>query len=90
MDAEPDTPEGDKLGVLATLVVEAYEEKHYPVGPPDPIEAIVHRIESQGLELEDLEPFIGDHRRVSEVKRSLSLRIIRKLQPDWEFHPKFL
>ncbi len=48
MDADFNTPEGDKLDVLTTLV-EAYEEKHYPIEPPDPIEAIIHEMESQGL-----------------------------------------
>ena len=76
------SPEGDKLDVLVTLV-EAYEEKHYPIPPPDPIEAILHYLESQGLSPRDLEPFIGSGSRVSEVlnrKRPLSLNMIRKLQ----------
>lgn len=73
--------EGDKLDVLVTLV-EAYEEAHYPIPPPDPIEAILHYIESQGLSEHDLEPYLGSHVYVSEVlnrKRSLSLDMIRKL-----------
>ena len=53
-----DSPEGDKLDVLATLV-EAYEEKHYPIPPPDPIEAILHHMESQGLSRSDLAPYLG-------------------------------
>jgi HTH-type transcriptional regulator/antitoxin HigA len=53
MEAHLNTPDGDKLDVLSTLV-EAYEEKHYPVGPPDPIEAILHQMESQGLTRGDL------------------------------------
>ena len=73
--------EGDKLDVFVTLV-EAYEEAHYPIPPPDPIEAILHYIESQGLSEHDLEPYLGSHVYVSEVlsrKRSLSLDMIRKL-----------
>ena len=49
MHAQPDTPEGDHLDVLATLV-EAWEEKHYPIEEPDPIEAIRHRMEALGLD----------------------------------------
>ncbi len=76
------SPEGDKLDVLATLV-EVYEEKHYPIPPSHPIEAILHEMESQGLSRRDLEPSIGSRARVSEVlnrKRPLSLNMIRKLQ----------
>ena len=81
-DAKQDTPEGDKLDILVTLV-EAYEENNYPILPPDPVEAIIHQMESQGLSRKDLEPLIGSRARVSEIlnrKRSLSLNMIRKLQ----------
>jgi HTH-type transcriptional regulator/antitoxin HigA len=81
MDAAPDTPEGDRLDVLVTLV-EAYEAKHYPVAGPDPIAAILHRMEAQGLTRKDLEPLLGGRGRASEVlarKRPLSLTMIRKL-----------
>lgn len=80
-DATPDTPEGDKLEVLTTLV-EAYEEKHYNIPMPDPIEAILYHMESRGLSRRDLEPYIGSRARVSEVlnrKRSLSMEMIRNL-----------
>jgi HTH-type transcriptional regulator/antitoxin HigA len=76
------SPEGDKLDVLVTLV-EAYEEKHYPIPPPDPIEAILHTMESQGLTRRDLEPYLGSRARVAEIlnrRRALSLNMIRKLQ----------
>ena len=82
MDAERNTPEGDKLDVLATLI-EAYEEKHHPILPPDPVEAIVHQMESQGLSRNDLIPFLGSRARVSEIlnrKRLLSISMIRRLQ----------
>ena len=82
IDAKKDTPEGDKLDILVTLV-EAYEENNYPILPPDPVEAIIHQMESQGLSRKDLEPLIGSRARVSEIlnrKRSLSLNMIRKLQ----------
>ena len=82
IDAKKDTPEGDKLDILVTLV-EAYEENNYPILPSDPVEAIIHQMESQGLSRKDLEPLIGSRARVSEIlnrKRSLSLNMIRKLQ----------
>ena len=75
------SPEGDKLDVLVTLV-EAYEDEHYPILPPDPIEAILHYMENQGLSEQDLEPYLGSRPCVSEVlnrQRSLSLDMIRKL-----------
>ena len=68
--------------MLVTLV-EAYEEKHHPIMPPDPIEAILHQMESQGLERRDLEPFLGSRGRVSEIlnrRRPLSIEMIRSLQ----------
>ncbi|EGQ7984326.1 DNA-binding protein [Vibrio vulnificus] len=80
-DAEPNTPEGDELEVLATLV-EAFEEAHYPIAPPDPIEAIKFRMEQQGLEDKDLVPFLGQRSRVTEIlnrQRRLSISMIRKL-----------
>jgi HTH-type transcriptional regulator/antitoxin HigA len=81
MDAEEGTPAADELDVLATLI-EAYEDKHYPMDPPDPIEAIKYRMEQQGLTRKDLEPMIGTRTRVAEVlngKRNLSISMIRNL-----------
>ena len=80
-DAASDTPEGDRLEVLTTLV-EAYEEKHYAIPLPDPIEAIEYYMESRGLTRRDLESYIGSRGRVSEIlnrKRSLSIEMIRRL-----------
>jgi len=80
-EAVPGTSEGDRLEVLTTLV-EAYEEKHYPIPLPDPIEAIYYYLESRGLSRRDLEPYLGSRARVSEVlnrKRPLSLEMIRRL-----------
>ncbi len=80
-DAAPDTPEGDRLEVLTTLV-EAYEEKHYNIPMPDPIDAILYYMESRGLSRRDLEPYIGSRARVSEVlnrKRPLTMEMIRNL-----------
>ena len=81
MDAQPDTPEGDRLDVLATLV-EAWEEKHCPIEEPDPIEAIQHRMEALGMSRKDLATMIGGRNRVSEVlsrKRPLTINMIRRL-----------
>ncbi len=81
MSAAPDTPAADRLDVLTTLV-EAYEAKHYPIDPPDPIAAIRFRMEQQGLTAQDLESYIGTRARVSEVlnrRRPLSLAMIRRL-----------
>ena len=81
MIAKPDTPEGEKLDVLVTLV-EAYEKKHYPLDLPDPVEAIKFEMEQKGLTVKDLEPMIGKSNRVYEVlnrKRSLTLKMIWRL-----------
>src|SRR6266699_4521737 len=79
--AKAGTTDGDRLDVLATLV-DAYEAEHYPMDPPDPVEAIKFRMEQQGLSRKDLEPFIGTRTRVAEVlnrKRNLSVAMIRRL-----------
>ena len=81
MNAELETPEGDELDILVTLV-EAYEAKHYPIPACDPIEAIKFRMEQMGLEAKDLTPIIGSRSKVSEVlnrKRQLSIAMIRNL-----------
>ncbi len=79
--ADEGTPEADEMEILVTLI-EAYENKHYPIGPADPIEAIKFRMDQQGLTARDLETYIGPSGRVSEVlngKRPLSLRMIKRL-----------
>jgi HTH-type transcriptional regulator/antitoxin HigA len=81
LNASLGSPEADMLEVLSILV-EAYEEEHHPIEPPDPIEAIKFRLEQQGLTRRDLEPFIGSRARVSEVlnrRRPLSVEMIRRL-----------
>jgi HTH-type transcriptional regulator/antitoxin HigA len=75
------TPEGDRLDILATLI-DVYESEHYPMDPPDPVEAIKFRMEQQGLSRKDLESVLGTRTRVSEVlnrKRALSINMIRRL-----------
>ncbi len=79
--AKEGTPDGDRLDVLTTLV-EAYEQKHFPIDAPDPIEAIRFRLEQQGLDHRALVGVMGSRSRVYEVmnrKRALSLEMIRRL-----------
>jgi HTH-type transcriptional regulator/antitoxin HigA len=81
MDAAPGSPEEEELEVLA-LLIDDYEEAHYPVSLPDPIEAIKFRMEQQGLRQKDMVPYLGSQSRASEVlnrKRPLSLTMIRAL-----------
>lgn len=81
MAAAPNTPEGDRLDVLVTLV-EAWENKHYPLELPDPVEAIKYTMEQRGLTVKDLVPMIGRTNRVYEIlnqKRPLTLNMIRQL-----------
>jgi len=80
-DASTGTPKGDRLEVLVTLV-EAYERVHFPLDPPDPLEAIRFRLEQQGLSPKALIGVIGSRTRVYEVlrgSRPLSLAMIRRL-----------
>jgi HTH-type transcriptional regulator/antitoxin HigA len=75
------TTEGDELDLLVTLV-ELHEMKHYPITPPDPIDAIKFRMEQMGLTNADMEKYLGSQSRVSEVlnrKRTLSLGMIKSL-----------
>lgn len=84
MAAQPDTPEGERLDVLVTLV-EAYESKHFPLDLPDPVEAIKFEMAQKGLSVKDLEPMIGKSNRVYEIlnrKRSLTLSMIWKLHRE--------
>jgi HTH-type transcriptional regulator/antitoxin HigA len=79
--AKAGSRDGDRLDVLATLI-DAYETEHYPMDPPDPIEAIKFRMEQQGLTRKDLEEIIGTRTRIAEVlnrKRGLSIAMIRRL-----------
>ena len=83
-DAKPNTPEGDELEVLATLV-EKFEQEHFPIETPDPIEAIKFRMDQLGLLDADLVPYLGQRSRVSEIlnrKRKLSITMIRKLNKE--------
>src|SRR5258708_7958117 len=79
--AKSGTPKGDRLEVLATLI-DAYENEHYPMDPPDPIEAIRFRMEQQNLTRKDLEGIVGSRTRIAEIlnrRRGLSVNMIRRL-----------
>ena len=82
-DNEPeiDSDAGAHFEAMGTLI-EGYEAKHYPMSPPDPIEAILFRMEQQGLKPKDLEPMIGQMNRVYEVlngKRKLTMAMVWRL-----------
>lgn len=81
MGAKRNSPEGDKLDLLVTLV-EAYEARHFPLDLPDPVEAIKFAMEQRNLGVKDLVPFIGQPNRVYEVlnrKRPLTMAMVWKL-----------
>jgi HTH-type transcriptional regulator/antitoxin HigA len=81
MHAQPNTPEGDDLDLLTTLIT-AYEEQQYPILPPDPVEALVYWMETRDLTRRDLEPLLGSRARVAEIlnrRRTLTLDMIRRL-----------
>ncbi len=80
-DVAPNTPEEDRLELL-TILVETYEAEHYPILPPDPIDAILHVMDAYQLSEQDLEPYIGNQEQISEIlsrKKTLTLPMIRKL-----------
>ena len=80
-DSEEGSSEGDRLGILITLV-DAYEQLNHPIYPPDPVAAIEFHMEQNELTRADLETYIGTRARVSEVlnrKRGLSIEMIRSL-----------
>ncbi len=81
MDAKAGTPEVDELELLATLV-ELFEEEHYPIDMPGPVDAIKFRMEQLGLNQQGIVPFLGSRSKVSEVlnrKRPLTLAMMRSL-----------
>lgn len=92
MGAAPDTPEGDELEVLVTLV-EAYEAERWPIEAPDPISAIEHVMEARGLRQRDLAALIGSQSHASEVlnrRRPLTLAMIRALSGKWNLPAEVL
>jgi HTH-type transcriptional regulator/antitoxin HigA len=80
-DAKAGTTEGDELEILG-LLIDNYENKHFPIDLPDPIEAIKFRMEQLGYTQNDLSKILGQKSRASEIlnkKRKLSIEMIRKL-----------
>jgi HTH-type transcriptional regulator / antitoxin HigA len=81
LDPHPDSPEGERLELLSTLV-EAYEARRYPMELPDPVAAIRFHMDQTGMSVADLVPYIGPRHRVYEVlggKRPLTMPMIRRL-----------
>lgn len=84
LDLEPNSEESDELELLSILI-EAYEKENYPIEPPNPIEAILFRIDQMGMKKSELKKVLGSRSRVSEIlsgKRKLSLSMIRKLNEE--------
>jgi HTH-type transcriptional regulator / antitoxin HigA len=84
MSARRGTPEGDRLEILSTLV-EAWERRHQPILPPDPVDAILFSMEKRGWTLAELAPLLGGRNRVSEIlhrKRNLTVAMIRTLHRE--------
>ncbi len=84
-DAEPDTPEGDRLEVLLALV-KAFEDKHWPLDVPDAVDAIKFRMETRGLTQSDLAKLLGSRSRASEIlsrKRALTIEQAYRLHLEW-------
>ncbi len=83
--AEKDSPEGDELNILL-LLIDQYEAIHYPIGMPDPIDAIIITMEDRGYKQTDLAQVLGLKSRASEIlnrKRKLTLEMIRRLNAAW-------
>ena len=81
MDAKRNTRELDELEVLSVLV-EKYEDEHFPISFPNPVETIKFRMEQMGLNQTDLADIVGSRSRASEIlrgKRPLTIKMIRSL-----------
>jgi HTH-type transcriptional regulator/antitoxin HigA len=84
-EPEPGSPEADRFDLLA-LVIEDYEKKHWPIDPPDPVEAIRYRMETGGYGQSDLGRLLGSRQRASDIlsrKRRLTMQMAWKLHRDW-------
>ena len=91
-DVEPNSAECDRLDILATLV-EAYEQKHYPIEAPDAISAIFYYLEARGLSEQDLVAYIGTREQVTAIlnkQQPLTLDIIRRLNQNLEIPGEIL
>jgi HTH-type transcriptional regulator/antitoxin HigA len=84
LDLKPNSQESDELELLSILI-QTYEKENYPIDPPNPIEAILFRIDQIGMKKSELKNILGSRSRVSEIlsgKRKLSLSMIRKLNQE--------
>lgn len=84
-EPEPGSPDGDRFDVLATLI-EAYEDRHYPIANPDPVEVIRLHMEMTGRTQRDLSALLGSPSRASELlnrKRLLTMPMVHKLSSEW-------
>ncbi len=87
-----DTPEGDEFDLLVTLA-EAYEIKHFPIAPPDPVDAILFRMEHTGMTKTDMAKYLGSQSRVSEIlsrKRKLILKMVKSLYKELKIPAEIL
>ena len=92
IDLEPNTSKSDELELLSILI-EQYEKKNYPIEPPNPIEAILFRLDQMGMQKSELKSLLGTRSRVSEIlagKRKLNLRMIRRLHEQLGISAKTL
>lgn len=92
IDLEPNTSKSDELELLSILI-EQYEKKNYPIEPPNPIEAILFRLDQMGMKKSELKSLLGTRSRVSEIlagKRKLNLRMIRRLHEQLGISAKTL
>ncbi len=90
--SKSNTAEGDELDILITLV-ETFEIKHYPITPPDPIDAIKFRMEQMGMTNADMVKYLGSQSRVSEIlnkKRNLTLNMIKSIYKELNISPEVL
>jgi len=79
------SPEADRFDMLA-LVIEDYENRHWPIDPPDPIDAIRYRMETSGLNQADLGRLLGSRQRASDIlagRRRLTMQMAWKLHREW-------
>lgn len=83
--AEPGTPDGDRLDVLATLV-EDYEGRHFPIADADPVDIIKIHMDMTGRSQRDLAELLGSASRASELlnrKRQITMEMARRLHREW-------
>ena len=91
-EPEPGTPDADTFDLLS-LVIADYEKRHWPIAPPDPVDAIRYRMETAGYSQADLGRLLGSRQRASDVlnrRRRLTMRMAAKLHREWDIPPEAL